>query len=383
MNADVPTLMLMVIVSSVVMAASLLMLGWGRHQDGLQYWAASLLVSAMGYVLFLLRGRIPDVLSIVLGNTLMGLATAGLLTAVCRFHGQRPPWVAMLATVGTMAALLVLFQDSFAHRVAVTAFMLAAQMLWALWALHRYSTGPMGRGAQLLALGLALEALVLLARGLSALTARMPESHILQGNLIQTLTFMVAFIALLITSMGFVFMAKDRADAVNHQLATQDALTGAANRRSIMASLEQLLGKAQRSPAPLAVAMLDLDHFKQVNDQYGHLAGDQVLCHVVDVLHRYLRPQDALGRYGGEEFMLLLPDTPPAQALEHTQALCEAVQANPCLWQDDVIMPTISIGLWCGMVGPQATDPDVLLDAADSALYQAKQNGRNRVELAR
>ena len=381
MTADVPTLMLTTIVSSVVMAGALLMLGWGRHQDGLQYWATSLLVSAVGYVLFLLRGRIADGLSVVLANTLISVAFAGFLAALSRFHGLRMPWPLMLVPPAIMMVLMWIFMHNFTSRVTASAFLLTLQIFWVLRLLSRCWGDVTGRGARLLSVGLVLEAVMLVMRGASSLAALMQESSILQNHLVQTLTFMVASVALLITSIGFVFMAKDRADAINLRLATQDTLTGVANRRSIMATLEKTLAHAHCTHTPMAVAMLDIDHFKKVNDGYGHLAGDQVLCHVVQVLAQHLRPQDCLGRYGGEEFLLLLPNTNPTQALALAQGLAQVVQAHPCPWQDTAIPVTISMGLWCGQPA-LGQNWEHLLHAADSALYRAKENGRNRVGLA-
>ena len=381
MTADVPTLMLMIVVSSVAMAAALLVLGWGNWRDGLHYWAGSLLVAAVGYVLFLLRGQIPDVWSVVWGNTLMSVMFAGLLAAVRNFQGQPMQWPVMLVPPLLVAALMQHFIGNFGLRVACSAYLLACQALWVLWMLHTRRQSSPGRGAWLLAAGLAVEAAMLLARGSSALASAMEGSSILHGNTVQTLTFMVAFIALLVTSMGCVFMAKDRADETNRRLAGQDALTGVANRRSIIAALERAVASALRQRQFMALMMVDIDHFKHVNDRYGHLAGDQVLRHVVALIQQRIRAQDMVGRYGGEEFLVVLPDTTLQGARALAQQLCDVVQATPCAWEGGHIPVTLSIGVYGGVLAPQDAW-DLLIHAADSALYCAKAAGRNRVELA-
>jgi diguanylate cyclase (GGDEF)-like protein len=203
----------------------------------------------------------------------------------------------------------------------------------------------------------------------------------LQGNLVQTLTFMVTFMSTLVTSFGFVFMSKERADAANVRLAAQDVLTGIANRRALMLALEHELARAVRQRTPLALLMLDIDHFKRVNDQYGHLAGDQVLRHTIQVVGQRLRTQDLLGRYGGEEFLVLLPDTDLQGAQQLGQQLCQAVQNAPCDWHGQSIAVTVSVGISVCAVGEQPNWESLLL-AADKALYRAKDNGRNRVEVA-
>ena len=131
----------------------------------------------------------------------------------------------------------------------------------------------------------------------------------------------------------------------------------------------------------MALMMVDIDHFKHVNDRYGHLAGDQVLRHVVALIQQRIRAQDIVGRYGGEEFLVVLPDTTLQGARALAQQLCDVVQATPCAWEGGHIPVTLSIGVYGGVLAPQDAW-DLLIHAADSALYCAKAAGRNRVELA-
>ena len=384
MTADVPTLLLITILSSVVMAGALLLLGWRNRQDGLQYWAAALLLAAAGYVLFLLRGLIPDVFSVVLGNVLVSASFALLLAAVRCFHALPMRWLAVLAPAACMVPLILGVGDNFSLRVSLVGGVMLLQVLWLLWLLwtlgqHRVDRG--GRGAQLLMAGMALEALVLLARTISGVLIFQESSGFLQGNAVQTYSFMTAFVGLLVTSMGFVFMGKDRADAINHRLAAVDDLTGVANRRAIIAALDLDVARAVRSREPLALMMLDIDHFKQVNDRWGHQAGDAVLRAVAQGLQQRVRAQDLIGRYGGEEFLLVLPHTAREGAQQLAQELCAAVQATPCTWGEESIPVTVSIGVFAGCLEP-GVQSDQLLQAADSAMYRAKAAGRNAVAMA-
>lgn len=381
MHADVPTLMLMVIVSSVVMAGALLVLGGGRRQDGLPYWAGALLLGGAGYTLFLLRGQASDLLSVVLANTLVSCMFGMLIAAVQCFQGQSPRWWMLALAPALMAALMFFFLPSLAWRVLLANLVMAAQVLWLLYCLHRQGAGTPGRGSQLLTAGMVLEALVLLLRGGSAALFEQQGNSILQSNLVQTLTFMSSFIVLLVTSMGFVFMGKERADQLNRRLAAQDELTGMANRRSIIAALDRDVARCLRTREPLALMMVDVDHFKHVNDRFGHQAGDAVLRTVSAALVRRVRAQDIVGRYGGEEFLVVLPNTGREGAVQVAQQLCAAVQAESCIWGNETISVTVSIGVFGGRLEPH-DHWDLLLHAADSALYRAKQGGRNRVEVA-
>jgi diguanylate cyclase (GGDEF)-like protein len=162
-------------------------------------------------------------------------------------------------------------------------------------------------------------------------------------------------------------------------LTMTDPLTGANNRRHLFARLEQELARAQRYDTPMSVLMVDIDHFKKLNDVAGHRAGDDTLRRVSDLLRGRVRKVDTVARYGGEEFMLLLPQTRKEDAFEVAEKLRRAVAehaslAVPGLPQGHV---TVSIGVACF---PQdTTDQGTLVDCADSALYCSKRTGRNRV----
>ncbi|MNY30848.1 Response regulator PleD [compost metagenome] len=133
-----------------------------------------------------------------------------------------------------------------------------------------------------------------------------------------------------------------------------------------------------RSQRPTAILMMDLDHFKQVNDQYGHLTGDACLQHAAQRLQQRLRAGDLLARFGGEEFVAVLSDTDLAGAHELAEQLRDDLARHPCIHQDRIINLTISIGV-CAAI-PASADSEQLLNRADLALYRAKAAGRNRVE---
>ena len=282
MTADVPTLLLMIIVTSLVTSGALLVLNGNQRNDGLQYWAGGLLLSALAHTLLLLYGRIPNLLTVVLGNVLLSSALASFWLAVRRFHDLALHWARTLALLAAIALLMWLFQHQFASRVVVSGFTLSLQAALVLWVLRQRALGA----------------------------------------------------------------------------------------------------EQQRSRG--ALLLVDIDHFKRVNDHYGHLAGDHVLRHIVGVLRQRLRASDVLGRYGGEEFMLLLPDTDLHGAAQLAAQLRQAVQAAPCEWQGQRIPFTVSIGVAASADTP--ADPsrtsEALLQAADQALYRAKDDGRNRVALA-
>jgi diguanylate cyclase (GGDEF)-like protein len=171
-------------------------------------------------------------------------------------------------------------------------------------------------------------------------------------------------------------------DALKVQ-ATHDALTGLWNRGAILEIVERHVSRAVRGAVPLAVALIDIDFFKRVNDTYGHQAGDAVLKEVATRISRAVRHGDFLGRYGGEEFLLMLGSADGRQALEIGERIRLCVAAEPIPAEDESLTVTLSMGMAVieGAAKVSGTS-DQVINVADRALYRAKREGRNRVEVA-
>ncbi len=166
-----------------------------------------------------------------------------------------------------------------------------------------------------------------------------------------------------------------------HQLSRTDALTNLHNRRSILDLLDQEIARVQRKPAALSVVILDLDHFKKVNDTWGHPMGDRVLQIAARVMRDAVRDGDHVGRYGGEEFMLILPGTRLADALIVLERCRQQLVAADVLTDsNERLQITASFGLVCQDKTPLLASQQ-LIQHADEALYAAKANGRNRIEV--
>ena len=173
---------------------------------------------------------------------------------------------------------------------------------------------------------------------------------------------------------------KNMEEELRH-LATTDALTGAHNRRFFFELAERELRRSTRLARPTAALLLDIDHFKRINDTYGHAAGDDMLRGLVEIIEAELRDYDILGRLGGEEFAVLLTDTSVATAMEVGERLRSAVAERPIATVAGMLTMTISIGVAAVEAGALTVDP--VLSHADRAMYRAKSLGRNRVELYR
>lgn len=171
------------------------------------------------------------------------------------------------------------------------------------------------------------------------------------------------------------------ADQALYQAANTDALTGILNRGAFMRRAEEEISYCKRHGGRLSVVICDVDHFKQKNDNFGHLAGDRILMELAEILGQEMRREDLLARYGGEEFIMLLREPAKSVAANWAERIRNKVMLHPFAFQEQAIPTTISIGLCCrqaeAIVSLQA-----VIQSADEALYRAKHNGRNRVELA-
>jgi diguanylate cyclase (GGDEF)-like protein len=170
---------------------------------------------------------------------------------------------------------------------------------------------------------------------------------------------------------------RERTTGELQRLATTDQLTGLHNRRQLEKIFTHLAGAADRQKHALAVVVMDLDHFKQINDRWGHHAGDAVLVHVAKLLRDHLRASDWAFRIGGEEFCLLLPMADRDGAASATEALRRRIAEHPCDTDGQIIPLSASIGV--SLYPANARAFGELLSLADERMYRAKQQGRNRV----
>ena len=190
-------------------------------------------------------------------------------------------------------------------------------------------------------------------------------------------------VCLIIYDVTNVAINKLQLEAANTQLqelALHDGLTGLLNRRHWENCLEHEFARHNRYSSEASLVIFDIDHFKQLNDTYGHQAGDEVIRQVAKVTRGMIRDTDYAGRYGGEEFVVLLSDTPLEGAVLFAERLCQAVAQRRILHGEQQLQCSVSIGVAC--IHPGMADHRMLIEEADKALYQAKSGGRNRVVAA-
>lgn len=200
------------------------------------------------------------------------------------------------------------------------------------------------------------------------------RSHVVARNLLYIL-------ALRVRKDNAVILQSMAQQKLHEQNAKIDVLTGLHNRRWLAEMLPRIVERATRSHRPFSLMMIDADHFKQFNDRHGHLAGDNALRHIAQIIQRQIRPSDFAARYGGEEFTVLLPETTTTQAQIVAQRLCQAMGAATIKNIDGATLPAISVSIGISQLIP-GQGAEALIAAADQVLYRAKQEGRNRVAYA-
>lgn len=375
---DVKTILFMTALMCAAMAVVMYAMhrSFRREVQGLGHWAAGLTLMVGSGVAFGLLAILPSWLVLPLAN-LMLVGGIGLSMIGTRaFYGRPPAWKLYHAIwfADLLAMCWWMFvQPSFAMRVAAFSFLVSVFYLDQLSLVLR--RGERSHFASwFFGVLLAIQTIVVLTRGIAALFNGAATVDLLRGSGLATVYLAVSnFMALLLT-VGFLVLATRRLQKVLEKRSTHDPLTEVLNRRGFGEAYSRARARQRRGAGALALMAIDLDHFKAVNDQHGHAEGDRVLVKVANVIKRTLRESDSVARFGGEEFVVLLPDTTLAraeQAAVRIQALL-AEAAQPCC--------TVSIGLASQAPGDEPLDR--VLARADAALYRAKENGRDRVEVA-
>ena len=377
----IPTLML-----ALMLGFLLLALGLRAAQRSLKdrpeigRWTLGCWVMLGGLMAMAGREQLPLGLSVLLGNGLICLGLALYAQAIAMLLGRAGArwWL----QVQPLIWLLLLWMPAWPphHRSAVASLIYAALLAPSAWLILRHGWRA-ERSLRIVGLAFGVALLALLARAAHAWTTPGDYLELLQPSLGQSLSFLVTFVFLLGAGFGFVLAVFERVSLQLQTLASLDGLTGCSNRSTTDTLLAHELERARRSRLPLVFVLMDLDHFKQVNDQHGHAAGDKVLQAFAEAVRRRLRGSDVFGRVGGEEFGLVLPGTDAAGA----RRLVEAIRLEVAALEVQVgaaqpVKITLSAGV--ALARPEhSLSGDRLYGQADQSLYEAKRGGRNRVEI--
>ncbi|MDN3920182.1 GGDEF domain-containing protein [Roseateles violae] len=345
------------------------------RRNGLRTWTLAVSSQGIAYLLLANAGRLPVLLSALLGNAAGALSVALFYVAIRQFLGLRYRWPWLLAMVAAVTIAGGIAGSNYAGATIFNGFVYGAVQLLNGAALWRRPAAGLQRVQRLVALAYLAMGLVLPLRALAMLLQGSGLAYLDMPPDWQQPIYVFGFLFIIVTNLGFMQLCKMRAEAEVRLQAMTDGLTGLANRRALDEAMHRSLAGAQRDQQPFAVLMLDIDHFKAINDRFGHHQGDATLAAFAARLRAGLRAQDQCFRYGGEEFCVLLPQTGAADAA----LLAERLRAHLVLPASGE-MPRLSASL--GIAVWQAGDSaDALFGRADRALYRAKTLGRDRVEI--
>ncbi|SHE68595.1 diguanylate cyclase (GGDEF) domain-containing protein [Devosia limi DSM 17137] len=352
-----------------------------RRAPWLGWLALGYLMGALATLFLAPRGNVPNLYSMGVGTAFLLLAF-GFLWVSCRvFAGRRVIWLPIIAapTLWMSSFIITGFSEMVGVRVIVASLpaagflLMAARELWLNRDEGLPSYGP--------AIGFFVSAGFFFAFRIAAVgLLPFPIGGLdLHPAAMATFNFVIFFHAAFISFL-MVSLTKERHEAAQRTLAESDVLTGLPNRRAFVSDAERLMRRQKNIHSPLALLTLDLDHFKLVNDRYGHDAGDRVLGEFAKVLTASLRYEDLRFRMGGEEFCCLLPGLTLREAHAVAERICDTFQSTAVEVLGGTVRCTVSIGISstdiCGYV------LEDLLSEADAATYEAKATGRNRAVLA-
>jgi diguanylate cyclase (GGDEF)-like protein len=376
MSLDTPTLYLFATLVAAMLGAMLLYFGRQENIRALNWWGAAYILGAASVAVWTLA-------SSILGETLslafnaLGFVACGMMWNAARvFHGRKPSWAGLfLGAIAWVAVVVAVAPDAVALRMTV--------------------------GAAIVAIYAGLTAAELWSERRKALQKRWPTIivpllhgfvlmlPILLGDLLRTDSggfaniWVTAFaVNLVLYAVGTVFLifmlVSERTVRAHKTAASVDPLTGMFNRRGFAEATSRMIAREAAAGRPVTVMIFDIDHFKSINDRFGHPAGDEVLKVFASVVTSTLRITDLCGRIGGEEFAALVPCS-IEEAVYAAERVRETFETCGIVVDDNAVVTTVSIGV---AGGPAHTELDILLAAADTALYQAKRGGRNRVQAA-
>jgi len=382
MRLDVNTLFIVTIHVEAILGL-LLLFAWVQNPGirALAWWGCAHLMRAASVVLFGLYGSVSVAISIDLANALLFLAYAVTWTGARVFDGRKPLplYIVMGLVVWCVVSHLPTAFEPVGLRLMLASCIVAAYTWLTAYEFWRGRSEPLVSRWPAIFMLVAHGSLFLLRSPLAGLLPWVPADQALDGVWLTVLSFE----ALLFTiAIAFILlaMAKERTEYRHRTAAMVDPLTGIANRRSFLSDAAGLARRHAASSTPTAVLIIDLDHFKSVNDRFGHAVGDRVLQIFAVSTMGVIRKSDLLGRLGGEEFAAVLYNANGEKALALAEQI-RAAFAEATLEVDGCpVGATLSIGVVLHQGAP--LDVSELLLQADQALYYAKARGRNRVEFA-
>jgi len=332
---------------------------------------------AVGLMLRLFTDSLPSFLTIILSNTLILTGPSLFYIALSQFTGLTYSKVFVIGVITIVVSFLLYFtywDDHMGNRIITLSLGSIAIVFIMIYQLWRTQKTSLRFSANLMLVSFLVYGMFLIVR--TIVIVLNPPQNASSLTPAQSATYLLSFALSFFWSMGFILLVSQRLRNDLMEVATIDVLTRIPNRRATQAFLEKELSRAQRIQGEFAVLLIDIDNFKQVNDRWGHAVGDAVLTKTASIFHAMIRKQDLVGRWGGEEFLIIVPGPCDAEVLAE-RVRSEIARAKFSHGAASFGL-TVSIGVACAKHSDQI---DEILTNADKALYQSKRT-RNTVSMA-
>lgn len=371
-----------------------LFIAYGRNRL-LLLWAAAFGIHSASYVLIAVRGHIPDFVSIVIANSLIAAMLSLYVEGISRFNEHRLPNAVVWWPIPAIFLSYWVFMQNFDMRVSIGSIVSVYQTCLLLWVVLRGFNSRIGRGKWILLGATLLSIAMFIFRASVAIFGSRSIESMSSTGVVSLVVSVGAMVILIMFAFGLVVVFKEQAEQANLELALKDPLTQLGNRRLLEIELEVALKANAKRGEVGAILMLDLDHFKPLNDRYGHGYGDELLKEVAFRIKDSVKAEDIVVRLGGDEFVVLITDLGREAKDARVKA---AVVANRILneiarpltllpyamahsEQEPKELAELNFSCSIGVVvyADKEADRDALLKRADTAMYQAKKDGRNRV----
>jgi diguanylate cyclase (GGDEF)-like protein len=335
------------------------------------------LCMAVGILLRLFADWLPGFVTIILSNSLLLTAIGLFYVALSQFTGFTYSKAFVIGVIATVLLFLVYFtywEDDMGKRIIAVSLGSVAIAFVLIYQLWRTQKTPLRFSANLMLVSFLVYGIFLIVRTVSIIL-NPPDTF--SFSPVQSATYLLSFALSFFWSMGFILMVSQRLRNDLMEVATIDVLTRIPNRRATQAFLEKELSRAQRNQSEFSVLLIDIDNFKQVNDRWGHSVGDDVLVKTAAIFQSMVRKQDWVGRWGGEEFLMILPGSPDCDAEALAERVRSEIASSEYSYGVESFGITVSIGVACAKPSDQI---DEILKKADQALYRAKRT-KNAVSM--
>src|SRR5215213_11940562 len=382
MSFEVNTLFLLTIDVEAILGL-LLLLVWVQNArvTAVAWWASAHLMRATSVMLYGLYGSVPDLISIDLANVILFSSFGVTWNGARVFNGLPSLPGSLIAGAGIwlLASQWPGFEIGSEVRGQLSAMIIAGYAWLTAYEFWRGRDEPLVSRWPAIALFFTDGTMFLLRTPINSLLHDRQTDSLLSSAWLSVLS-LEAFLMTIATAFILLAMSKERTELRHKTAAMIDPLTGLLNRRAFLQDAESLMQQQIARDRPIAVLLIDLDHFKSINDRFGHAAGDKVLQIFAKSAQANLRQNDLLGRLGGEEFTVVLADASIDNAFLVADRLRNAFAVAAAVIDDQALHATASIGV--AVIVDPSQDLAKLITLADQALYMAKARGRNRVEVA-